>query len=354
MNTDRASRLAWSLTGAVLAMLAAAAVVAAINSDLIVNDVPPGILLVATCAVIGALAIIRQPRNLVGWLFLAVAVVSVLQDVCIELAILLYRHGGPRPVFQWLAWLSDRQWILIIGPLFVLLPLLFPDGRPPSRRWRGVGWLAVSLIFLQAVALAIAPGRLQTVPVQNPAGVNAIRSFAGPLSACLNAATIAVAFLCVSSLFLRYRRAGGDERQQAIKTRLADELVGKDDAEVHQMLAQIMTDLHDTLRDLRDLARGIYPPLLADAGLVSALRAQATKSALPVVIDADGVSRYPQEAETAVYFCALEALQNTAKYASATLVTIRLSDSDGALAISVADDGVGFDPATSHGTGIQG
>jgi signal transduction histidine kinase len=141
----------------------------------------------------------------------------------------------------------------------------------------------------------------------------------------------------------------------AIKTRLADGMVGKDDAEVHQMLAEIMTDLQDTLRDLRDLARGIYPPLLADAGLVSALRAQATKSALPVVIDADGVSRYPQEAETAVYFCALEALQNTAKYASATRVTIRLSDSDGALAISVADDGVGFDLATtSHGTGIQG
>jgi hypothetical protein len=97
MNTDRASRLAWSLTGAVLAMLAAAAVVAAINSDLIVKDVPPGILLVATCAVIGALAITRQPRNLVGWLFLAVAVVSVLQDVCIELAILLYRHWAHGP-----------------------------------------------------------------------------------------------------------------------------------------------------------------------------------------------------------------------------------------------------------------
>jgi hypothetical protein len=97
MNTDRASRLAWSLTGAVLAMLAPALVVAAINSDLIVNDVPPGILLVATCAVIGALAIARQPHNLVGWLFLAVAVVSVLQDVSIELTILLYRHGGPQP-----------------------------------------------------------------------------------------------------------------------------------------------------------------------------------------------------------------------------------------------------------------
>jgi signal transduction histidine kinase len=141
----------------------------------------------------------------------------------------------------------------------------------------------------------------------------------------------------------------------AIKTRLADGLVGKDDEELHQMLAQIMTDLQDTLRDLRDLARGIYPPLLADAGLVSALRAHATKSALPVVIEADGIRRYAQEAETAVYFCALEALQNSAKYASATQITIRLSNSDGALEISVADDGIGFDPAaTSYGTGLQG
>ena len=650
MNTDRASRIAWSLTGAVLAVLAAALVVAAINSDLIVNNVPSGILLVATCAVIGALAISRQPRNLVGWLFLAVAVVSVLMDVGIELAIFLYRHDGPRLAVQWLAWPSDREWILILGPLFILLPLLFPDGRPPSRRWHAVGWLAVSLIVLLASALAIEPGRLQSVPVQNPTGVHAIRSFAGTLAASINAATIGVWFLCVCSLFFRYRRAGGHERQQvkwfglgavlaliawlgswatqalgaqvlsvalgaigilavpvgaaigilrfrlfdidvviskaivygslavlisavyaglvagvgqfagthgtpalsaiaaaivalafqparrwlqrianrlvygqratpyevlsefadqaahaysvddalpymakivatgtgaeraevwlrvgaelrcaacwpadgtsasgslpmasdelpgfaagesvfpvihqgdllgaivvnapasdpitaekdklianlaaqaglvlrnvrlvedirasrqriitaqdaaarrlerdihdgaqqqlvalAIKARLADSLVGQDDAELHQMLAQIMTDLQDTLRDLRDLARGIYPPLLADAGLVSALRAQATKSGLPVVIEADGVSRYPQEAETAVYFCALEALQNTSKYASATRITIRLSNSDDALAISVDDDGIGFDPtATGYGTGIQG
>jgi len=142
----------------------------------------------------------------------------------------------------------------------------------------------------------------------------------------------------------------------AIKTRLADGLVGTDDdAGLHEMLGEIMTGVQDALRDLRDLARGIYPPLLADAGLVSALRAQATKSALPVVIEADGVKRYPQEAETAVYFCALEAMQNCAKYAGATRITIRLSDGDGALAISVADDGVGFDPsAPGRGTGIQG
>ncbi len=78
------------------------------------------------------------------------------------------------------------------------------------------------------------------------------------------------------------------------------------------------------LDDLRDLARGIYPPLLADQGLVPALQAQARKVALPVEIDADGIGRYPQDAEAAVYFCTLEALQNIAKYASASRARICL------------------------------
>ena len=69
--------------------------------------------------------------------------------------------------------------------------------------------------------------------------------------------------------------------------------------------------------DLRDLARGIYPPVLADQGLGPALRAQARKAALPVEIEADGIGRYPQDTEAAVYFCTLEALQNITKYASA-------------------------------------
>jgi hypothetical protein len=68
------------------------------------------------------------------------------------------------------------------------------------------------------------------------------------------------------------------------------------------------------LENLRDLARGTYPPLLADLGLAAALNAQAAKSPLPVTVEADGVGRFGQDAEAAVYFCCLEALQNTAKY----------------------------------------
>jgi signal transduction histidine kinase len=124
---------------------------------------------------------------------------------------------------------------------------------------------------------------------------------------------------------------------------------------VRQLTPQLRTAVRAALDDLRDLARGIYPPLLAEQGLVPALQAQARKAALPVVIESDRVERYPQDAETTVYFCALEALQNVSKYASASQATVCLSSANGSLQFTVADDGAGFDPATARkGTGLQG
>ena len=84
------------------------------------------------------------------------------------------------------------------------------------------------------------------------------------------------------------------------------------------MLSQIQADANDALETLRDLARGIYPPLLADKGLSAALAAQGRKASLPVTLDADGIGRYPAETEATVYFCVLEAMQNVAKYAQAS------------------------------------
>ena len=111
----------------------------------------------------------------------------------------------------------------------------------------------------------------------------------------------------------------------------------------------------DALENLRDLARGIYPPLLADQGLFVALEAQARKAALPVEVEGEGIGRYPQEVEAAVYFCCLEALQNVAKYANAASARVRLAGGDGAVSFEVTDDGSGFDPArTPLGTGLQG
>ena len=124
---------------------------------------------------------------------------------------------------------------------------------------------------------------------------------------------------------------------------------------IRQAIPDLKAQLSAALDDLRALARGIYPPLLAEQGLVMALRAQAARSPVPVALEAGQVGRYPQEAESTVYFCALEALQNVAKHARATQATIRLAGSGGTLEFSVSDDGAGFPAAgTSHGSGLQG
>jgi len=76
---------------------------------------------------------------------------------------------------------------------------------------------------------------------------------------------------------------------------------------------------------------------------------------MPVSLETDGIARYPQEVEAAVYFCCLEALQNVAKYAGASEATIRLTGSTGVLVFAVIDDGAGFDQgSTGYGTGLQG
>ncbi len=141
----------------------------------------------------------------------------------------------------------------------------------------------------------------------------------------------------------------------AVKIRLARQLGTKDPGKANDMLEQTEAEITQALEDLRDLARGIYPPLLADRGLVVALSGQVRRSPVPVEIHAEGVGRYPQESEAAVYFCCLEALQNVAKYANASSAWIRLAEGDEDLTFQVSDDGVGFDPgARGYGTGLQG
>jgi signal transduction histidine kinase len=136
--------------------------------------------------------------------------------------------------------------------------------------------------------------------------------------------------------------------------RMADGMMERDLAQAHQVLAAVQADVQSTLGELRDLARGIFPPLLADQGLTAALEAQARKAAVPVEVHADGVERYLQEVETSVYFCCLEALQNVAKYAGASVVRIDLNAHDGELRFHVSDDGRGFDPRiTPRGSGIR-
>ena len=140
-----------------------------------------------------------------------------------------------------------------------------------------------------------------------------------------------------------------------VKLRLADGMIERDPVKAHALLAELQRESNEALEDLRDLARGIYPPLLADKGLPTALEAQARKSPVPVVIHGDGTGRYTPEIESAVYFSCLEALQNVAKYAQASTVTVELTQTNGNLDFEVRDDGQGFNAsATTYGTGLQG
>jgi signal transduction histidine kinase len=139
-----------------------------------------------------------------------------------------------------------------------------------------------------------------------------------------------------------------------VKLRLAQTLAERDPARVARTLVELRAEAQEALDNLRDLARGIFPPLLADQGLPAALQAQARKSPVPVIVSGDGVGRFPPEVEAGVYFCCLEALQNVAKYSGAGHATVTLAVHDGELRFSVEDDGRGFEPATTpHGAGLQ-
>ena len=140
-----------------------------------------------------------------------------------------------------------------------------------------------------------------------------------------------------------------------VRQRLVEQLIDRDPAKAKEIVAQLQTDTGSALQDLRDLARGIYPPLLADEGLAAALTAQARKAALPVTVEAAGIGRFSPSVEAAVYFSVLEALQNVAKYAAATSAQVLVANGDGELRFEVRDDGNGFDPTqTGYGTGLQG
>jgi signal transduction histidine kinase len=141
----------------------------------------------------------------------------------------------------------------------------------------------------------------------------------------------------------------------AVKARLVRGLTEKDPAKAAELASQLEAETQDALGNLRDLARGIYPPLLADKGLAAALESQGRKSAVAVTVASGGVGRLPQEIEGAAYFCVLEALQNVSKYANASSATVHLAHEDGHLVFRVSDDGVGFDTASGNmGSGIQG
>jgi signal transduction histidine kinase len=601
---------------------------------------------------VGALVASRQPRNAIGWLFLAITLMVLLAFVSDTYARYSYRVAPtPLPGAVLAAWISSWAWVAFVSPTLTFLPLLFPDGHPPSQRWRPFAWVTGVFLFLAVAGFALEPGPLEGFRVANPIGIEALRGLSRILEGPLLLLLLVLALVSVATLFLRYRRAGGERRQQikwfafaaglmatwfvvsaglemlgisygdvvdivgsalsfaslpvaagigilrhrlfdidvvinrtllygllvaivtalyvgivvgigalvgsqgslplsilataiialafhplrerarrfanrlvygkratpyevlsefgerlagsydtedvvprlarvvgegvgaaastvwlhvgaelrpeatwpgdgaspeplaiqgdampsfpgdpqafevrhqgellgaltvsmppgrpitqtgerlvedlaaqaglilrnvrlieelrqsrqrivaaqdqerrrlernihdgaqqqlvalAVRLNLAKGMAAKEAPKVADLLEAIKGETQDALDNLRDLARGIYPPLLADKGLSAALESQARKVPVPVTVEPNGIGRYPQEAEAAAYFCVLEALQNVAKYGEASSAQVRLRHEDGNLVFEVVDDGRGFDPRTTpRGSGLQ-
>jgi signal transduction histidine kinase len=135
----------------------------------------------------------------------------------------------------------------------------------------------------------------------------------------------------------------------AVKLGLAQQIAEDGDFDVVQsLLVDLRADVQTTIKELRELAHGIYPPLLRDRGLGEALRTAATRSQLACTVEVDLPGRFPEEIETAAYFCCLEAMQNAGKYAGdgATL-RVRVSSQPDRLCLELADDGAGFEVTTA-------
>ena len=129
----------------------------------------------------------------------------------------------------------------------------------------------------------------------------------------------------------------------------ARRLIGHDPAAASAAHAALQADLRRALAELRDLAHGIYSTELETEGLPAALRDAATRAALPTTLRCDGVGRHPRDAEAAIYFCCLEALQNAAKHAGSTAqAVIHLREEADRLVLEVADDGRGCDAALAR------
>ena len=159
-------------------------------------------------ATVGALVASRRPRNPIGWILLAGGAAYTIGGLTVTQT----EGEGKAPVL--VHWLSTWVWMAGIGPIATFGLLLFPDGRLPSPRWRAFAWFAAATILATAAVIAFAPGPFESSTVENPLGFDALPGQFDALQDAAPAALALAIFGSIGSLFVRFRRARGVERQQ--------------------------------------------------------------------------------------------------------------------------------------------
>jgi hypothetical protein len=222
MRARVAAWMAWSLCALCVVLAVASPILGLLNErtlgEIFTAGSGPSIValttLIVSFSVVGALIASHRPENPIGWIFLTVGFFYGLLSAGDEYAVYaLLTNPGALPLGGEASWLGQWLWAPGLGLFLVFLPLLFPDGRPPSHRWRPVAWLGGL-----SIGLAVLSSAILLWPERGPALVTGDQS-PSPLVQVL---VVFVAFPlmllagvgAVISLFVRFRRARGDERQQ--------------------------------------------------------------------------------------------------------------------------------------------
>jgi hypothetical protein len=221
-----AARIAWSAFGLTALIAVATIVVGFVDHG---TSLPrpdsgevsgPGALsfglMIVAFAGLGALLASRRPRNPIGWILVLSPVFLAFTQVARDwYTHTLFADPGSLPLAPGLMWAANWAHIPGFMPLLTLLLLLFPDGRPPSRRWRPVAWLAIAAMGTLIVGYALAPGPLEDYPrVDNPLGVEPLGDVTEGLMFIGFPLFALAALLSMASLVVRFRRSHGVERQQ--------------------------------------------------------------------------------------------------------------------------------------------
>jgi hypothetical protein len=224
MLTDRreiVARLAWSLCLACVSLASFAPLLAFLNNRTLVvffreRDLGVVMVLVISFSVVGALVVSHRPENLVGWIFCAAALFQALSLVGVEYATYArVTRPGSLPFGASVSWLAEWIWAPGLVLILVFLPLLFPDGRPPSRRWWPVAWLGgLSIVIISAPIWLLVWSRRGRELLEDGGIAQGVPGWLLALLRVGFPLMLLAGLLAVLSLFLRFRRARGDERQQ--------------------------------------------------------------------------------------------------------------------------------------------
>ena len=283
--------------------------------------------------------------------------------------VLVFIWGLTGAGYFWPKWVIFALALPLAIQLAVRAALRVPDGRLRALALHGAasGWVAAVLVAVYVLAgggtfwplwavatLALAFGAHAIVVVALPSLRPQERQLAARVDELTR--TRAGALDVQAAELRRIERDlhdGAQARLVALSMQLgrAEERL-EDRPDVAALVRSAREEAGAAIGELRDLARGIAPPVLADRGLVAAVEALGRRAQIPVTVNASIMRRPVPVVETAAYFVVAEALTNAAKHAGGAAATVELADQGDRLVVEVRDDGPGgADPA---GTGLMG